>query len=109
MRKSHLRNKNTVTAVEFYLSDYTHSLCLSFRRRLSKVIRMNLSFKPWGIAVLCGAGAFALASVMFTQGWLPARSQAETTTQTAPPAPAATPVPAMTNTPPTFTQAQLDQ
>lgn len=66
---------------------------------------MNLSFKPWGISVLCGAGAFALASVMFMQGWLPVSSQAETTTQTAPPAPVATPVPATTNTPPAFTQA----
>ena len=76
---------------------------------------MNLSFKPWGISVLCGAGAFALASVMFMQGWLPVSSQAETATQTAPPAPiatsapVATPVPATTNTPPAFTQAQLDQ
>lgn len=71
---------------------------------------MNLSFKPWGIAVLCGAGAFALASVLFMQGWLPVSSQAETTTQTAPvavPPPAAAPVAAVT--PPAFTQAQLDQ
>jgi hypothetical protein len=84
---------------------------------------MNLSFKPWGIAVLCGAGAFALASVMFMQGWLPVSSQAETTIQTTPapvtapaavqatPVPASTPapVPAAAVTPPAFTQAQLDQ
>lgn len=75
---------------------------------------MNLSFKPWGIAVVCGVGAFALASVMFMQGWLPVSSQAETTAQTAPvPAPVAVPpaapVPAAAVTPPAFTQAQLDQ
>lgn len=75
---------------------------------------MNLSFKPWGIAVLCGVGAFALASVMFMQGWLPVSSQAETTTQTAPvPAPAAAPPPAVPVAAPvapaSFTQAQLDQ
>jgi len=75
---------------------------------------MNLSFKPWGIAVLCGVGAFALASVMFIQGWLPVSSQAETTAQTAPPPasaavpPPAAPVPAPV-APAAFTQAQLDQ
>lgn len=78
---------------------------------------MNLSFKPWGIAVVCSAGAFALASVMFMQGWFPVRSQAETTVQTVPPAPpapvaapvVAVPPPATPVTPPAFTQAQLDQ
>ncbi|PKE32597.1 DUF3300 domain-containing protein [Rahnella sp. AA] len=76
---------------------------------------MNLSFKPWGIAVVCSAGAFALASVMFMQGWLPARSQAETTVQTTSPAPpaaapvVAVPPPATPVTPPAFSQAQLDQ
>ncbi len=71
---------------------------------------MNLSFKPWGIAVLCSAGAFALASVMFMQGWLPVSSQADTTVPApsapvAQPATAAVPAPA----PAAFTQAQLDQ
>lgn len=71
---------------------------------------MNLSFKPWGIAVLCGAAAFALASVMFMQGWLPVSSRAETTTQPPPSAPATpVPVPATTSLPLAFTQAQLDQ
>ncbi|MFU2314761.1 hypothetical protein [Rahnella sp. PCH160] len=72
---------------------------------------MNLSFKPWGIAVLCSAGAFSLASVMFMQGWFPVRSQAEMTAQTASPAPVAAPVAAVPPTatpviPPAFTQAQ---
>ena len=75
---------------------------------------MNLSFKAWGIAVLCGAGAFALASVMFMQGWLPVSSQAETTAQAAlPPVPVAVSPPATPSvaalTPPSFTQVQLDQ
>lgn len=76
---------------------------------------MNLSFKSWGVAALCGAGAFALASVMFMQGWFPVSSQAETTAQTpAPPAPVAVPdaapvaAPAAV-VPPAYSQAQLDQ
>ncbi len=79
---------------------------------------MNSSFKFWGTALACGIGAFALASVLFIQGWLPTSSQAEAVpaqvnSPTAPVSTAIVPVtvPATVATPapPVYTQAQIDQ
>src|SRR5476649_1654106 len=116
MRKALPENKNRVSR----LSVISRIILIRYAcwGGLSKVSRMNSSFKFWGTALACGVGAFALASVLFIQGWLPTSSQAEAVPAqvNSPAAPVSTaivpvtvPATVATPAPPVYTQAQIDQ